>query len=330
MNAIFNTTIGKVTLVLIALGLAFYVGATTMTTQADVTAHMNPESGAATCPAGFGLEDFEGGTDAYYGGGGPVVSKISGVEFKTTDGNNWLTGDWTYGYNGKYPSGAYTSGGQKWAWLGTSQGSGIIDFTDGKASYVSIYTSTYSGLVLEAYADDGTFLESSDWADRNIHTGTMTQLSITRPTADIGYVMVHDTGNFWLIDWLCVSKGASAGQTVQEVSIDIKPAGDPNSINTKSKGNIPVALLGSATFDVSTVDSDTVVFDHAPVNKVGKSPEDINGDGYLDLVFHFKTQSLWLVNTEPISFPAGSEACLEGSTSDDTRFKGCDSVRIVR
>lgn len=324
----------KITLVVLAAGIIGFAIAYTSGTKAEVTPRLDPESGAATCPAGFGLEDFESGTDGYYGGGGPVVSTIPGVEFTTTDGKDWLIGDWGDGsswrYNGKYPLGAYTSGGQKWSWLGTAQGSGIIDFTDEKASYVSVYTSTYSGLVLEAYADDGTFLESSNWADRNIRTGTMTQLSITRPTADIGYVIVHDTGNFWLIDWLCVSKGASSDVTVQEVDIDIKPGSDPNSVNTKSKGNVPVALLGSESFDVATVDSNSVVFDHAPVDKVGKKTEDVNDDGYLDLVFHFKTQSLWLVNTQPVSFPASTEACLEGSTSDDVRFKGCDSVRIVR
>ena len=33
------------------------------------------------------------------------------------------------------------------------------------------------------------------------------------------------------------------------VSIDIKPGGRRNSINSKSKGRIPVAILSSATFD---------------------------------------------------------------------------------
>lgn len=318
-------------LLAVLVGAAGFAIATTMSTGAEITPLLDPESGDETCPAGFGLEDFEAGVDPYPNpGDGVVGGKIPGVEFLTTDGHPWRTGDWSKGiYNGKYPRGAYTSGGQKWAWLNVSQGSGIIDFTEKKASYVSIYTSTYSGLVLEAYADDGTFLESSNWADRNIRTGTMTQLSITRPTADIGYVIVHDTGNFWLVDWLCVGLGDEKPK-VKKVAIDIKPEGEPNAINTKSKGNVPVALLGDESFDVSTVDSATVVFDHAPLEKVTKTADDINGDGYPDLLFHFKTQSMWLVNTEPVIFPENTEACLEGSTSDGMRFKGCDSVRIVR
>lgn len=135
--------------IVILLGWAF-------TAHASVITGLDPESGAATCPTGYGLEDFESGTN-----GMPIATTLPGVKFIATGGKEWVAGDWSLGYNGKYPNGAYTSGGRKWAWLGPSQSSGIIDFTAGRASYVSLYTSTYSGLLLEAYTDDGTFLESS-------------------------------------------------------------------------------------------------------------------------------------------------------------------------
>jgi len=84
-----------------------------------------------------------------------------------------------------------------------------------------------------------------------------------------------------------------------EVAIDIKPGSDPNSINLKSKGVIPVAILGSADFDVTIVDVNTLVF-----GPDGASPahdltdplvyadhlQDVNFDGYVDLVCHFRTQ----------------------------------------
>ena len=196
-----NLIVGIVTVVLLGGGA--------LTTNAEVTTGLDPESGAATCPGGYGLENFESGTD-----GSPIESTIPGVKFTITDGQDWLTGDWGIGYNGKYPDGSYTSGDRKWAWLGASQNSGIIDFTAGKASHVSIYTSTLLGLILEAYADDGTFLESSGWATNNIETGKMTMLGISRPTADIGYVVVHDTGDFWLIDWLCTDAAGTAPPTL--------------------------------------------------------------------------------------------------------------------
>jgi hypothetical protein len=42
------------------------------------------------------------------------------------------------------------------------------------------------------------------------------------------------------------------------VDIDIKPGSCPNPLNLKSKGVLPVAILGSEDLDVSTIDVDTI------------------------------------------------------------------------
>ncbi|MCX5885947.1 MAG: DUF1566 domain-containing protein [Proteobacteria bacterium] len=76
-------------------------------------------------------------------------------------------------------------------------------------------------------------------------------------------------------------------ESTLNVNIDIKPGSFPNSINFKSKGNVPVAILSSPTFDATTVDWDTVEFAGAPALPIGGSPEDVNSDGLLDLVLHF-------------------------------------------
>jgi hypothetical protein len=112
-------------------------------------------------------------------------------------------------------------------------------------------------------------------------------------------------------------------ETTLNVAIDIKPGGFPNSINLKSKGNVPVAILSSPTFDAATFDRGTVVFAGAPALSIGGSPEDVNGDGLLDLVLHFSTQSLNLMSGD-------TEACLTGKTLSGQEFKGCDSVNIVK
>ena len=44
------------------------------------------------------------------------------------------------------------------------------------------------------------------------------------------------------------------------VTATIRPGGDPNSVNPTSQGVIPVAILGSDTFDVADVDVDTLAF----------------------------------------------------------------------
>ena len=114
-------------------------------------------------------------------------------------------------------------------------------------------------------------------------------------------------------------------QELQTLNVDIyiKPNSFPNSINLKSKGNVPVAILSSPTFDAATVDRGTVEFAGARALAIGGTPEDVNGDGLLDLVLHFSTQSLNLK-------PGDTEACLTGKTLSEQEFEGCDSVNIVK
>jgi hypothetical protein len=44
------------------------------------------------------------------------------------------------------------------------------------------------------------------------------------------------------------------------VGIDIKPGGYPNCVNINGRGAIPVAILGSADFDVTQIDVSTLIF----------------------------------------------------------------------
>ena len=102
--------------------------------------------------------------------------------------------------------------------------------------------------------------------------------------------------------------------------LDIKPGSDPNSINLKSKGVVPVAVLGDVSFDVAIIDPATVVF--AGASPLRWAMEDVNGDGYMDMVFHFKTQKLQLQESD-------TTATLSGQTKDGNNFSCFDSVRIV-
>ena len=91
---------------------------------------------------------------------------------------------------------------------------------------------------------------------------------------------------------------------------------------------IPVAILGSDTFDVRTVDPDSVSLEGARVKMVGKSnkylchEDDVNGDELIDLVCQ--------VNTEELMIEIGeSVAILEATTFDDSSIRGEDTIRIV-
>ena len=79
-------------------------------------------------------------------------------------------------------------------------------------------------------------------------------------------------------------------ETTIEIDIDIKPGGDPNSINLCSNGAVPIAILGSDTFDVYDIDNETLRFAEASVKVVGMkdshslcSYEDVNDDLFYEI-----------------------------------------------
>ena len=146
-----------------------------------------------------GFMDFEDGVDD-----APIRSTIPAMTFTTTMGYDWIYGDIrTGGYNvNPYGSQAYECHGNVFAWLGPNQGSGRIDFTGATAESISMQTSTAYGTYLDAYDSSGNLLAST-YAGPNIRTGTLSEMAVT--ASNIAYVIVHDTGNYWLIDDLRVS-----------------------------------------------------------------------------------------------------------------------------
>lgn len=119
----------------------------------------------------------------------------------------------------------------------------------------------------------------------------------------------------------------SVSAVAEPVTIDIKPGSDPNCFNANGHGVIPVAVLGSDTFDVTNIDQGSLLFGGLEVRIRGnKGPlcglEYSNGDAYLDLVCHFEDDAdSWE--------PGEGEATLTGSLFDLTEFEGTDSICVV-
>lgn len=70
----------------------------------------------------------------------------------------------------------------------------------------------------------------------------------------------------------------------------------PNPINPFANGMIPVAILGSDSFDVADIDIDSLMFGpgHAvPAHKNGGHLSDVNEDGVPDLVSHYRAPMSW-------------------------------------
>jgi hypothetical protein len=104
---------------------------------------------------------------------------------------------------------------------------------------------------------------------------------------------------------------AAAYAVPESVPVDIKPGSCPNPLNVKSKGVLPVAILGTEDFDVTSIDPESVqlIVDVAPIRSsladvgtpfevfLGKEDcyEDCSekgGDGVTDLVLKFDVQEV--------------------------------------
>ena len=85
-----------------------------------------------------------------------------------------------------------------------------------------------------------------------------------------------------------------------------------------------MAILTTVHFDAASVDADSVRFGPAEVEKAHKKAhsEDVDDDGDLDLVLHFRTQDTGIALGD-------TEACLTGQIYDGMPFEGCDAVRTV-
>lgn len=108
------------------------------------------------------------------------------------------------------------------------------------------------------------------------------------------------------------------------VLIDIKPGSFPNAVYPDNRGLIPVSILTTNNFNAATVDPATVRFgaEGTEAEPVHYALEDVDLDGDIDMIFHFKTQ-----DTE-IQY-GDTSAHLKGYTFDSREFEGSDSITTV-
>lgn len=143
-----------------------------------------------------------------------------------------------------------------------------------------------------------------------------------------------------LINWFFYAINLARGV---EIDLDIKPQSCPNPLNTKSKGVLPVAVLGTTDLDVNDIDVSTVQLNG--VAPLRSSIEDAatpvsnrqdvcdcttdGADGFADLSLKFDTQdivaSLGAVNDGDVV-----QLTLTGNLNDGTAIEGVDCVVIIK
>ena len=145
------------------------------------------------------------------------------------------------------------------------------------------------------------------------------------------------------------------GPVASPEDLDVKPGSCPNSFNLKSRGKLPVALVGSNTLDVSMVDLSTVRLSrvdglaasampiegppgpHSRIDDVtepfGVDPCDcgpVDPDGIDDLVMHFDSDDV-VESLGLECFAAGAmvELILTGELMGGGAFAAVDCIRVV-
>ena len=272
-------------------------------TGSDHLATLNTNTGVAAVIGPFG-PPCSGVSVPSTGVGSCAIEGIEGIAF---DAAGILWGS-NRNRNGTGAQGLYTIN------TATGQATFVRPLLDGVGN-------PPNGIVSLQFACDGTLYGGTSRNDGgflvtiNANTGIFTPVSAVSATGgpSLGGLAFDDTN--------CAI----------QVTIDIKPGSDPNSINLCTMGVVPVAILSTATFDATDVDPGSLTLADAGVKMVGKSNkelcrfEDVDDDGDIDLVCKFTTVDLVGLDESSIN------AILKGTLSDlTTPIEGSDAIRIVK
>lgn len=220
-------------------------------------------------------------------------------------------------YDGKLYAGTGWTGGEIYVYNGTAWSLAYDSPTGGVYSLAVWSDNLYAGTIPgKIYGFDGlTWVEAFD-------SGETYVMSLATYAGNL-YAGTSMNGRIYGPCWL-------------EVGIDIKPGSYPNCFNLNGNGVIPVAILGSAEFEVAEIDVSSLDFAGLDIRVKGNdkpqcSVEDVSGDftspegapdGYDDLVCQY-------VDDPTTWSPGDGTATLTGSLLPDyggTPIRGFDEI----
>ena len=141
---------------------------------------------------------------------------------------------------------------------------------------------------------------------------------------------------------LDMSKDLVIFASLETLALDIKPQSCPNPLNTKSQGVLPVAILGTANFDVTNIDAASIRLEGvAPVRSTfedvatpvldpqnGCDCNELGGDAIDDLTLKFNTQEI-VDAIGDVEDREEVEVTITGVLQDGTPFEGKDCIVIL-
>jgi Tol biopolymer transport system component len=217
---------------------------------------------------------------------------------------------------------ALTSNGVNTAFPNWSPDGTKIAFDRGPAGSADIYVMNPDGSSQTNLTNNGGQInQSAAWSP----DGTKIVFNSNRDGNAEIYVMQGNGTGQTRLTFSSGSDGAPDWQPIAvEVAVDIKLGGFPNSINPRSKGVIPVAILTTESFDATAVDPTTVLFgptgtEAAPVHF---ALEDVDADVDTDMILHFNTQATGIQCGD-------TAATLTGETFAGRMIEGSDSIKTA-
>jgi outer membrane protein assembly factor BamB len=220
-----------------------------------------------------------------------------------------------------------------------------------------------TGGTVWSYATGGPVWAAPAVADGKVFVGSLDHIFYALDETDGSLVWSYNTGASRLESSPAIANGVvyvgnengkvyAFGTPVVQVALDIKPTSCPNPLNVKSKGVLPVAILGTEDFDVMDIDPATILLEGvAPIRynyeDVATPFEgelcdchELGPDGYTDMTLKFRTQDIVAAiavmsnKTAPVnSLHLGSwemvELTLTGMTLEGQEIEGHDCVRVM-
>jgi len=152
------------------------------------------------------------------------------------------------------------------------------------------------------------------------------------------YVIGGEGPNIWAHNRVATLEGCEP--EVLTVGLDVKPGSCPNPLNVKNKGVLPVAVVGTPEFDITTIDLASVRL--AGVAPIRSSFEDVatpadggececttaGPDGHIDLSLKFNTEDIVSAIGE-VADGEVLELTLTGGLLDGTAIEGADCIVII-